>query len=380
VSVCCVVGGQFGSEGKGAVVGHIATEYEHHVRIGAANAGHTVYTLDSYDTGVEFMGAREAGTNWNKHVLQQIPCAAYANPKAMCYIGPGALITPDILGGELDENAKWRDYYNWDPIRLLIDPRAQIITAAHIHQESRSDLEDRIGSTSATASEGIGAAQAARVMRDESCLSFGEYWRSGDPRISSRAVAGDVPRALGAVLDAGEGVLLEGTQGYGLSNTLGYFPYVTSRGTTSAALLEGVGLSPRWVDRVIVVVRSYPIRVAGNSGPFHAGSVEMSWSDIGVDEENERTTVTKKVRRVGSFSHSQVAEACRVNGATEVALMFADYMDPKLAGQVDPARLADAVRTSSRIRVLEQGTGVPVTLVGTGPHTMIDRRNVYHVR
>ena len=38
-----LVGGQYGSEGKGAVVAHIANDYQVHVRVGSPNAGHTIY-------------------------------------------------------------------------------------------------------------------------------------------------------------------------------------------------------------------------------------------------------------------------------------------------------------------------------------------------
>ena len=38
-----LVGGQYGSEGKGAVAAHIANEYQVHVRVGSPNAGHTIY-------------------------------------------------------------------------------------------------------------------------------------------------------------------------------------------------------------------------------------------------------------------------------------------------------------------------------------------------
>ena len=38
-----LVGGQYGSEGKGNILGHIAPEYDLFVRVGGPNAGHQVY-------------------------------------------------------------------------------------------------------------------------------------------------------------------------------------------------------------------------------------------------------------------------------------------------------------------------------------------------
>jgi adenylosuccinate synthase len=72
---------------------------------------------------------------------------------------------------------------------------------------------------------------------------------------------------------------------------------------------------------VIGVVRSFPIRVAGNSGdlPF-----ETTFAAIGLPEE--RTTVTNKVRRIGRFDPLAFRRACLLNGPTSLALTFTDYL------------------------------------------------------
>ena len=71
--ITVLVGGQYGSEGKGAVVAHIANEYNVHVRVGSPNAGHTIYWRGE------------------KHVMQSIPCG-WINPNATIVIGRGALL------------------------------------------------------------------------------------------------------------------------------------------------------------------------------------------------------------------------------------------------------------------------------------------------
>jgi adenylosuccinate synthase len=351
MSVCAVVGGQYGSEGKGHVVAHIAREYDHHVRVGAANAGHTLWS--------RIGGPGSNSEIWTKHVMQQVPCAAYANPGAKLYIGPGALISRNILLDELERLERWRFTHRLPAPTLYVDERAHVIQSNHIEREQCSGLAERIGSTSTIAKEGIGSAQAARVMREGSCVLAHEY---GWP---AAVVVTDVP----AMLATADGILLEGTQGYGLSLTTGKFPYVTSRNTTAAGLCADCGIAPTRLDRVVLVVRTYPIRVAGHSGPFAPDSHEIKWSDLGV--EPERTTVTKLERRVGTFSWDQLVEAAQVNGATEVALTFADYVDPEVAGE---RRLA----SSDVIDLVEAIGGMsraPVTLVGTGPRTMIDLRS-----
>lgn len=357
MSVCALVGGQFGSEGKGLIVGHIAKDYSAHVRVGAANAGHTLYTRNAthppdYDADA-----------WQKHVMQQLPCAAYANPRARLYIGPGALISPGILEHEYNINWSWRVRKGIRSPQVFVDSRAHVIQEEHIEREQASTLAERIGSTSTIAREGIGAAQAARVMRDESCELVHQTKRL--PPVDVVNVASRLARE--------NNILLEGTQGYGLSNTNGNFPYVTSRNTTAAGLCADAGVAPTRLDRVILVCRTYPIRVAGNSGPFAAGSEEIEWGDIGIDPEKERTTVTKKIRRVATFSMEQVQEAAAVNGATEIALTFADYLDPDIRGAWVPVGDGAYPAVTKLIKEVERATGIPVTMVGTGPHTVIDR-------
>jgi adenylosuccinate synthase len=362
--VCALVGGQFGSEGKGLIAGHIAKNYTHHVRVGAANAGHTVYTMRDHDDG-----AGAVITNIpEKHVMQQIPCAAYANPSAHLYIGPGAQISPDIFRAELYRLDAWREGRGLKRRRVVVDPRAHVITLEHIEREQRSGLAERIGSTSTIAKEGIGAAQAARVMREDGCV-MAEDWFDVDR--NDLVQIEPVP----PLINVYPSVLLEGTQGTGLSLTTGPFPYTTSRNTTAAGLCADAGMAPNRLTRVILVCRSYPIRVAGNSGPFYEGSQEIAWSDIGVDPENERTTVTKLVRRVATFSVEQVAEAAMVNGATEIALTFADYLDPEIAGQSGERVEAPQGKVHSLVREIEEATGLVVRYIGTGPHSVLHIRD-----
>ncbi len=350
--IACLVGGQYGSEGKGLIAGHLANEFQAHVRVGAANAGHTVYTFD--------------GSDWTKHVVQQIPCAAYANPFAVCFLGPGAQISPDILAREVRDNRAWREERGHPDLELVVDYRAHVIQRNHVEREAASDLAERIGSTSTIAREGIGAAQAARVMRDDSCV---QARRS--PELCGIAETGDVVRELGYI----EHAFLEGTQGYGLSLTTGDFPYVTSRNTTSAGLAADSGVAPNRIGRVILVCRTYPIRVAGNSGPFARGSEEIIWDDLDVDPESERTTVTKKIRRVATFSMPQVVEAAKVNGATEIALTFCDYLDPKCAGAQGEMYEPGPGPVKDLVDAIEYETGVLVRWLGTGPHHVVHLRD-----
>lgn len=361
----------FGSEGKGAIAAAIAEEYSIHVRVGAANAGHTVYTMRK--------GTPNPGypyPHMDKHVLQQLPCAAYTNPNAELVLGPGALISEEILAEEIALNEEWRLRYEHPVLRLVIDCRAHIVTPEHISREQRTDLAERIGSTSTIAREGIGAATAARVMREAECVTA-EKAGSKLHELAGRHTALAIIDAVSFLHDEAirQDILLEGTQGTGLSLTTGAPPYTTSRNTTAAGLLADCGIAPGMLDRSIVVMRTFPIRVAGNSGPFYAGSRETCFEEIGV--EPERTTVTKLVRRVATFSTEQARDAVRLNAAphTEVALTFMDYVCPKLFGQSDLTGM-DEQEIAAMNSYLQQiaSAAAPVTIIGTGPHSLVRAR------
>ncbi|MCY4237124.1 MAG: adenylosuccinate synthetase, partial [Rhodospirillaceae bacterium] len=127
-----LIGGQFGSEGKGNIVGHIAPEYDLLVRVGGPNAGHQVY----------------AEPNPKKYY--HLPSGTQRAPNAKLLLGPGAVIYPKKL---LEETAE----HKIDAERLTIDPRAMIITDA-----DRKEEEKRFGSISSTA-QGVGIASARKM-------------------------------------------------------------------------------------------------------------------------------------------------------------------------------------------------------------------------
>ncbi|MDO8521090.1 MAG: adenylosuccinate synthetase [bacterium] len=346
-----VAGMQFGSEGKGAIASYLAPVMSLGVRTGAANAGHTIY----------FRG--------EKFIMRQIP-SAWVNPDAKLVIGVGAMVSSTLL---LEEIALVEQYL---PIRnrLFIDAHAHVIQNEHVENEARSDLAKRIGSTSALSREGIGAATAAKVLRGASCVQVKDVPELG-------RYAADTVDLINTELDRGRYVLLEGTQGFGLSLEHGQFPFVTSRDTSVSALVASIGVNHAdFSTDIIGVVRTFPIRVAGNSGPFDADSKEVSWEFVrhharANEPIIECTSVTNKVRRVATFSHEGFRRACQVNRPTEIALTFADYLDWSVheTGRVTP-------RIETFTEIVEEIAGVPVTLVKTGPKTTVDldpyRRNI----
>jgi len=344
-----LVGGQYGSEGKGNIVGYIAPEYDFLVRVGGPNAGHQVY--------------REP----NPEVYHHLPSGTGRAYGAKLLIGAGAVLYPKGLLTEINE-------HNVSADRLSIHPQAMIIEDAD--RELEGQMLARIGSTA----QGVGAASARKIMG-----------RGGntDPVVR---LAKDVPELRPYIRDTEEilerafvqgcSVLLEGTQGTTLSIHHGDYPYVTSRDTTVAGCLADAGIAVTRVRRVVMVCRSYPIRVADpsiegeTSGPMASPVTYQELSkrsgiDIDPLMKIETTTTTKRQRRVGNFGWEQSRRSTFLNGPTDIALTFVDYLDIKNRGAFRFEQLTP--ETLRFVEEVERVTGVPVSLIST--NFSLEKRN-----
>lgn len=337
MSISIVVGGQYGSEGKGKVAHFLARERQAAaaVRIGGPNSGHTVYD----DSGSKF-------------IFQHLPTAAVL-ADVVCVLAAGSYIDVPRL---LHEIAVTR----LPPARLRIDPNAVVITEQHRVTESLVGLRTGIGSTLT----GTGAAVVDRISRTASVR-----FAKDEPALAPY-VAPTKPY-LRAILDCGDRVVVEGTQGYGLSVLhTSHYPYATSRDTTAAGFLSEVGLSPFDVDEVALVIRSFPIRVPGHSGPLDN---ECSWDDVTLESTSperleELTSVTKSVRRIGRFSATIVREAIQSNRPTSVFLNHVDYWDYACRGQGTLTNKAHVA-----VARVEELISRKVDFVGTDERTLARR-------
>ena len=344
--VIVVMGSQYGSEGKGAITEYFSPVVSVGVRTGASNAGHTIYFKDK------------------KFVMHQVPCT-WVNPNCKLVIGRGALISLDVLLQEIELVEKFLPIKN----RLFVDADAFVITDEQIDMEKNTDLASRIGSTSATSGRGIGVSQAEKILRSENCLKAKNV-------LALKPYLADTVDMINSNLDLDQIVLLEGTQGFHLSLDFGSFPYVTSRNITAMDIAASCGVALYNFDyEVVGVTRTYPIRVAGNSGPFGDDSKEVDWSYVTTKSGAkkfgqsivERTSVTNNIRRVATFSMKDFLEFVKVNRPTQIALTFSDYLDWSCHEKLD---LTEPI--INFIDLLENKGGVSVTLVKTGPKNIID--------
>lgn len=335
-----LVGGEYGSEGKGNVAFYLAPEYDLLVRVGGPNAAHKVY-----------LASGEIFTHTS------LPSGTQ-NGEAHLVIGPGAVVFPEELQSEISR-------CDVSVERLSIDPQVMVIEKAD--KEAETALRARIASTAS----GAGHATARRVLRGEE-VQLARDVPDLHPYI--RPTHEILERAYGAR----QRIMLEGTQGSGLSLYHGPYPTVTSRDTNAAGCLSEAGIAPQRVRRTILVVRTYPIRVGGPSGHLTA---ELTWDEIerrsGLKglAAKELTSKTKTQRRVGEFEWDLLRRAATLNAPTDIALTFADYLS---AVNAEAWRFEQLTEETIRfIDEVEQVTGARVSLISTGfmqHRGIIDRR------
>lgn len=332
-----VVGGFWGDEGKGKIISYIAHSDKPRIiaRGGVGpNAGHTV-EVDGKKFGVRMLPS------------------GFVYRDARLLIGAGVLVDPRVFLNELDVLDKDFNVRN----RVGVDYRCAIIEEKHI-LEDRGDehLSKKIGTTGT----GCGPANVDRVRRKA---------KQAKDIPELKEYLADVPLEINEALDRGDFVLIEGTQGFGLSLYYGTYPYVTSKDTTASSIAADVGVGPTRVDDVVVVFKTFPTRVG--EGPFPTEIPQEEAEKMGIVEYG---TVTGRRRRIGLWDGKMARYAAMVNGATQVAITGIDKLDKECYGVTEWEKLTP--KAKEFIERVEEEVKVPVTLISTGPelHQIIDLR------
>jgi adenylosuccinate synthase len=300
------------------------------VRTGSVNAAHTVW-MDG-----------------KKYALHMVP-AAFINEKCLLRIAAGANVhIPQFL-----KEVEMTQVQN----RIGIDGNASIIEEKHSAQDKASAVNKGIGTTG----WGVGPAVEERARRTAKLAK-------DIPELKPYVM--DTVTEINNALDNGKKVLLEGTQGFMLSLFLsGGYPYVTSRDTGASAIASEAGVGPTRVDTVTIVYKSFMTRVG--AGPLPG---EISKEEAKKRGWFETAAGTGRDRRSAPFNFELARKVARINGATQSALTKLDCIFPKCRG----ARKFSDLPAEARefIVEVENRTGVPVALIGTGPEALeiIDRR------
>ncbi len=322
--VTILVGGQWGDEGKGKIISYMCLKDRPDIigRSGVGpNAGHTVV----------YKGV--------KYPLRLTP-SGFINEKARLLIGAGVLVNPEVILKEIEDmNLAGR---------IGIDKRAGIIEEDHINRDKGSShLAKKIGSTGT----GCGPANIDRANRS---LKQAQDIEALKPYIT------DVPQEMNDAIKAGKNVLIEGSQGFGLSLFYGTYPFVTSKDTTAGMAAVDCGVGPRNVKDVVVVFKSFVSRVG--EGPFPTQMPEEEAKRLGIQEYG---TVTGRPRRMGYFDFDQARYSAMINSASQIALTCIDYLVPEDRGVTEYDKLSEKARQF--IERVEKEVGVPVTIISTGP-------------
>ena len=413
----CVVGLQWGDEGKGKVVDILAEHSDIVVRYsGGANAGHTVVVGD------------------NRFALHLLPSGS-VRPNIICVITNAVVVDPDTLIKEIDKLAQKNITLN---DRLFISENAHLVLDYHKKEDQLR--EESLGKNKlGTTVRGIGPCYADKVgrshtvrmadLRDlkklkaklqtivdyknkifaalyntepisaaplfEKCKSYADKLL---PFIT------DTTEFLHKSIADGKSILFEGAQGTLLDLDHGTFPFVTSSNSSGLGMPAGSGVPAKMVDKFIGVAKAYTTRVG--AGPF---PTEQD-NEIGQyirDKGHEYGTTTGRPRRCGWFDAVAVSYAVTISAVDSIALMHLDTLAGlkeikicrayKINGKqtsffpANAARLSQAspiyetvpgwdeditevndfhelpLNAQNFIVLIEEMTGKPVTIIGVGP-------------
>ena len=326
-----IVGLQWGDEGKGKIVDHMAQTHDIVCRFaGGHNAGHTIVVDDK------------------TYALHLIP-SGVLNPNARNIVGNGVVLSPVDFIKEMSQ------FDNLEG-RLFISDKAHLLLPYHAlidQARERMKGDKAIGTTG----KGIGPAYGDKIARvghrvgelhnpERLAKKIVHYFETNRTIFEVMGVEApqytelvkelksysevlspyivDTTLLVWKSLDDGEKMLLEGAQGTMLDIDHGTYPYVTSSTTVSAGACSGLGLNPKDIGKVTGIAKAYCTRV-GN-GPFPS-------EDFGEDGERLRKsghefgTTTGRPRRCGWFDAVAMKHAVRINGVDQVALMKLDVLD-----------------------------------------------------
>ncbi|QKT08565.1 adenylosuccinate synthase [Gordonia sp. X0973] len=361
-----LIGAQWGDEGKGKATDLLGGKLQWVVRYqGGNNAGHTVVL-----------------PNGETFALHLIP-SGILTPGVRNVIGNGVVVDPSVL---LSELAGLEDR-GVDTTNLLLSADAHLLMPYHVAIDKVTERflgNAKIGTTGRgigpcyqdkIARVGIRAAdvldeklfaekvEAALEIKNQILTKI--YNRKAlEPEAVVDEVLGlaegfkgriaDTRLLLNQALEAGETVLLEGSQGTLLDVDHGTYPYVTSSNPTSGGASVGSGIGPGRITTVLGILKAYTTRVG--SGPFPTELFDDAGEYL-AKTGGEVGVTTGRARRCGWFDAVIARYATRVNGITDYFLTKLDVLSGLdevpicVAYEVDGKRFDEMPMTQSDFSV-----------------------------
>ena len=328
-----ILGLQWGDEGKGKIVDNLSETIDVVCRFqGGHNAGHTIKV------------------EGQKTVLHLIP-SGILHDNAKCLIGNGVVLALDALEKEIinlkEKSIKFNN-------RFYISSACALILPSHISIDKVRDKKESIGTTG----RGIGPAYEDKVGRR--AIRFGDL---GDEAILKEKVESLVgyhnrllqdlyehePHDVKEIFDyimkykhlfdefcvdsqdkmyewikSGKSILFEGAQGTLLDIDHGTYPYVTSSSTTAGGVSTGLGIGPKFIDRIIGISKAYTTRVG--EGPFLTELFDKD-GELLAKKGNEFGATTGRPRRCGWLDLVALKKAVFTNSVTNLCITKLDVLD-----------------------------------------------------
>ena len=332
--IITIVGGQWGDEGKGKIIDHIAEKADVIARYsGGNNAGHTIEN------------------KLGKFALHLVPCGVgWDGTKNL--IGSGTVIDPDVLIKELELINK-----NNLPGEIFISEKAHVIMPYHIKLD-QAEEEYRGNEAVGTTRRGIGPAYSDKISRNgirigdlknienlQSKISKNLNIKNkilkeiyGKEEISEEYILKKIiewnqklskyitntEQILYENIDKNKFILFEGAQGALLDIDHGTYPYVTSSNSISGGSLTGLGIGAKNIDNVLGVFKAFTTRVG--EGPF---PTEIFGNDAETIREiaGEFGTTTGRPRRIGWFDAVAAKYSVQINGLDGMVITKLDILD-----------------------------------------------------
>ena len=328
-----ILGLQWGDEGKGKIVDNLSESFDIVCRFqGGHNAGHTI-KVDGQQT-----------------VLHLIP-SGILHENANCLIGNGVVLALDALNDEINKLKDKGISFNR---RFFVSSACSLILPTHIAIDKVRDIKESIGTTG----RGIGPAYEDKVgrravrfgdlsdeklLRDKIELLVNFHNRllvdlyKTDPykpddvfeevykfKSLYEDYCVDSQNLMYEFIKEKKSILFEGAQGTLLDIDHGTYPYVTSSNTIAGGVSTGLGIGPKFIDRIIGITKAYTTRVG--EGPFITELFDENGTHL-AKKGNEFGATTGRARRCGWLDLVALKKAVFTNSVTDLCITKLDVMD-----------------------------------------------------
>ena len=332
----CVIGLQWGDEGKGKIIDILAKDYDIIVRYqGGGNAGHTLIIDDE------------------KFIFHLIP-SGILHPDKKCVIGNGIVFDPRLFLDEVAGLSKRNINVNRN---LFVSDRAHVVFPYH----KKLDLlieKQKGNSMIGTTGRGIGPCYTDKIARDgirvaellhkehfkeklkktveEKNRLFVDLYK--DEPVSWEEIyeeycvyaekispfVCDTVDLMAKAIDDNKKILFEGAQGALLDVDFGTYPYTTSSNASAGGVSPGIGVSPKQIHDIIGITKAYATRVG--SGPFPT-EIDGEQGEHIRKKGGEFGSTTGRPRRCGWFDAVAIRHSVRISGVDSLIVTKLDVLD-----------------------------------------------------